>query len=116
MEGFGVLLGRRRVKAALAGSGRSVRSLCLSYGEVVGYWGCPSLLLGGPRPQPPPPPPVLSSCTTTPQPLLRRLLRAPGQQRGLIKGSLDLGAPAPRHPLCLSLGKIKWEGAGGGEP
>lgn len=56
------------------------------------------------------------ACSLPPCALLCRLLRAPSQQRGLIKGSLDLGAPAPRHPPCLSLGKIKWEGVGGREP
>lgn len=103
--------------------GSMVHSRCLFFGVLVVDSGVP----GGPSTGCPvgyweplgrtlhPPFPALSP-SHSPQPLLCWLLRAPSQQRGLIKGSLDLGAPAPRHPPCLSLGKIKWEGVGEGSP
>ena len=58
--------------------------------------GCPSWLLGPLSFTLQSPLYLLPCCS--PHPLLRQLLRAPSQLRGLIKGSLDLGAPAPRHP------------------
>lgn len=115
----------QRIKAALAGSrhspGTGQAAQCIhgafslrGWWGIAGSQGVPST--GSPLAAPYISPyPVLSpSCS--PHPLLRQLLQAPSQQRGLIKGSLDLGAPAPRHPPCLSLGKIKWEGVGEGSP